>query len=276
MTRRAMGPALVLACSLVAGRAGAAPSVAQCLDSSEQGQAMRDANKLLRARELLSTCASASCPGPVRASCGQWLKSVRERTPSVIVAVRAADDARDLTDASYRVDDGAAERVSGQPRELDPGVHAFHVRAPGHKEAEQSVVVNLGEKNRLVVVSLAPSGETTPASAAAAADAEKPPALAPLGPVPAPPSSSGFPRVPVAIGLGAVALGTLGTSIFLGLDARGDLADLRSSACGAAGTCGDGATDGIRTRLVVADVLLGTSIVAAAAAVWLWLSAPGR
>jgi hypothetical protein len=270
MSRPAIGGGVALACLIVTSIAAAAPpTVPQCLDASEQGQAMRDQGKLALARELFSTCVAMTCPGPVRVSCNSWLEAVIAKTPSIIIVVR--DDAdRDVAGASVIVDGAARTTVSGKPLELDPGSHTLTVEAPGHAAAKQSFVANLGEKNRLIRIGLETSA--SPVSAVPTSS----PAPRPT-PQPAPPPSSSASTAtvpPLAIGLGALALGSIGASLFIGLDARSDLSDLRASPCGSSRTCDASATDELRTRFIIADVLIGVSAVAAAAAIWIWLSAP--
>jgi hypothetical protein len=191
MRRLAIGAVLLATGVLVpATAAGAPPSTGQCLDASEQGQAMRDRGKLLRARELLSTCASTSCPAPVRDPCAKWVEAVIAETPSIVIVVR--DDAdRDLADASVVIDGAARTRVTGQPVDLDPGSHTLAVEVPGYEGARPSFVANLGEKNRLVRVRLAKASGASAAAAsspplvsAAPADASPPPPVGGVHPTP--------------------------------------------------------------------------------------------
>ena len=263
MRRLVLGAGLALALVHVSDVTHAAPpTVAQCLDASEQGQAMRDEGKLARAREQFAICSSTSCPAPVRTSCMKWLEGVVEQTPSIIIVVRDPND-RDVTDATVVIDRAARTKVTGQPVELNPGPHTLVVEAPGHETVRESIVATLAEKNRHVRVRL-PRASTPSAS-------ERTPAPSTTEPSP----SRGRSVPALTIGLGALALAGVGASLYLGLDARSDLSDLRAS-CRAGNTCNESDTDGIRTRLVIADVALGVSAVAAIAAVWIWLAQPSR
>jgi hypothetical protein len=68
-------------CALVAlwsSRAAAdgPPDKAACLDASSQAQSLRDAHKLVEARQKLRVCAQAACPGVVQRDCLSWLDAV--------------------------------------------------------------------------------------------------------------------------------------------------------------------------------------------------------
>jgi hypothetical protein len=243
---------------LYGGVADAAPpSVPACLDASEQGQDLRDKGKLTKAAALFETCAAASCPAPVRASCAKWQAEIAESMPSIIVAARDDADA-DVVGATLSIDGGPGANVSGRAITLDPGPHTLVVTAPRYEKAEQKLVVTTAEKNRIVRIRLATLEAAPPAPAA------PPPAK----------SSSGVPVL--ALGLGGLAVASGVVSLAVGLGARGDLSDLHNAPCAATRTCPADETSDIKKRLLIADVALGVAVVAAAAAVYFWLTTPSH
>src|SRR6516162_662763 len=61
---------------------------ARCIEASEQGQVLRNANSYTSARQAFERCAMESCPQVLRERCVTWLTDLNERFPSVIVAAR--------------------------------------------------------------------------------------------------------------------------------------------------------------------------------------------
>jgi hypothetical protein len=255
---------LVLASAWTAADARASePTVDECLKASEAGQRLRGAGHDLRARKSWETCTAAACPALVRQDCAGWIADIDRSLPSVVLIVRDAAD-RDVQNASITVD-GAREPVTGRALLLDPGEHALVAEAPGFARLEQRLLVNTAEKNRLVVLRLA--------STAGEAGAAGPPAGTLAVDSPAPQASAiGSPPTAAWI-LGGVGVASAGASLLFGLAARHDLSAASDAPCAPARSCDDSIRRSSQTKLVVADVLLGASVVAIAAGVWVWLSA---
>ena len=63
--------ALAGACaSLPSPARGADKASLACIQAAEEGQAARDAGKLLHARELFAVCGARECPAVLRRDCG--------------------------------------------------------------------------------------------------------------------------------------------------------------------------------------------------------------
>ncbi len=143
-----------------------ADAEAVCVAASDRGQALLHAKHLMLARASLLTCAEPACPGSVQSDCRARLAQVNASMPTVVVSVRDRRGA-EVTGARVVVD-GAPflDTVDGIAREVDPGVHRFHVELASGETFDEEVAVHEGQKNRLVVFSLAPP---------AAPDQEAPP-----------------------------------------------------------------------------------------------------
>ena len=89
--------------ALVAAGLMAAPSRADdkaaCLDAASKAQSLRDAHKLVEAREQLRACAAARCPAVVQNDCATWLVEVERALPTVVLAAKNTAGA-DLVDCS--------------------------------------------------------------------------------------------------------------------------------------------------------------------------------
>ena len=127
----------------------------------------------------------------------------------------------------------------------------MRIERAGDEPLAQTIVVVQGERDRVLRFALhaapvvATTGDATPAPARVS-------------------------YVPAAI-VGGAAVLLLGTSAWLGLTGRSDLAALRS-AC--APSCTDDQVDPVRRKLLVSDVILGVGAVAAAVSVYLVVRPP--
>ncbi|HEY1957781.1 MAG TPA: hypothetical protein VGH28_19305 [Polyangiaceae bacterium] len=156
---------LALASSGVAtARADDSPTENVCFDAAVGGQKARKSGDLHAAREEFLRCARAACPAEVTARCTGWVADVDAATPSILVAPQD-DRGRDLTTGVVRVDgERRTEAFLGKPIVLQPGAHAVRYEFPGRPPVEQSIVVREYEKNRRVVLRLAPPPPKMPAT----------------------------------------------------------------------------------------------------------------
>lgn len=224
----------------------------ECMSSASSGQELRDQGKLLEARGLFQACAVAACPAPVPTYCGDWLSDVARKIPTLVL--RVVDDGdHDATDATLLLD-GRPLEVDGRPVEVDPGKHHVRASRPGSKTSEMDVVAAQGEKDRIVVVKLAPE-ELEP----------RPIVLPEARPSP-------LERVPTAswIAWGVGAAGLVSFSAF-GLKARLDY-DGYESTCGGHCTLAD--RDSVARSATVADVSLVVGLVGAGVGTVLFLMQP--
>jgi len=115
---------------------------------------------LVGAREKLLACAK-ECPDQLRITCGGWLEEIAKELPSIVVKVKDSTG-QDVIDAAVEVDGKPVASAAGAPIELNAGTHTIRVRAPGKPPKEQQVVLNAGEKLRMVEVATEPTAPPPP------------------------------------------------------------------------------------------------------------------
>jgi len=228
-----------------------------CATAAERAQPKRKAGELTAARAELVTCSRSVCPAVIRNDCQKWLADVDKAIPTVIF--RVVDEAgKDLVDVEVTLDDKPlVAKLDGRPLSVDPGAHTIRYSAAGHAAVSEPIVIRETEKNRLVNVTLKSVTATAPvATTTTPAKAESPKKVV----------------SPIAYVLGGVAAAAIGTGVAFWVIGSGERGDLRDS-CAKTSTCSDDAIDGAKTKLVVGDVLVGVGAIAAAAGVYLVLTA---
>jgi hypothetical protein len=254
-----------------AARADEPAEKAACIAEHAHAQRARNDGKLQAARIAAIACAQATCPSPIRAECTQMLASLELALPTLVVEARTPETGP-ILDVTLDVDGvRLAGRLDGKAIALDPGEHLVRVGTSDGRSAEQRIVLLEGEARRRVVLDLGP-GEAARAAAAVSKTTprEERAQAAGAGPRPVPASPSHSPSrswAPVAVfGGGLAALGVFGV---FGL--RGYREQIRlESTCAPA--CAPGADDAMRRDYLVADVALAASVVALAAASWLYVT----
>jgi hypothetical protein len=215
---------LAAACAAVvssgAGSTFAAPpkmTKAECISASEDGQLLRVKGELRAAREKLVLCAQRSCPGAIRKDCDAGLEELERITPTIVLGAKDASG-RDLTDVRVRIDGAPlVEELDGKALAVDPGKHVFRFETEGLPPHEEQIVVREGEKERLILVTIA----------------EKKRPQAKLAPKPEETRTGPSTATYVVGGIGAAALAGAGVVGFVALQKRSSLYDR----CGKAGTC---------------------------------------
>jgi hypothetical protein len=236
-------------CALVAGsvlaldlhgREARADDTDACLSAYEKSQQLRKEGKLSSSREQLNLCVQPKCHNLIKRDCSKWMAELEKVAPTVIVNARDKEG-RDLLSVRVLVD-GAVfqDRLDGKPHEVDPGLRVFRFEREGSLLAEERVVIQEGEKSRVINVKIADAD----ASARVPAKAAEAPAPAPIG---------GFVLLGVAV-VGASAFGVLAA---LG---QRDLDEMRKDC---APNCDPNRVATARTEIAVANVSLGVGIVAA-------------
>jgi hypothetical protein len=163
--RTALFTALSVAAVLVAVPSRADDKAA-CLQASLQGQTMRDAHKLVEARDQLRLCARKQCPAVVQRDCSAWLTDVEKSLPTVVISAKNAAGA-DLVDVAVSVDGAPlTAKLDGQAVPMNPGPHAFHFELADGTRLDQQALVREGEKNQSIAVVLKPPEPAPSASAA--------------------------------------------------------------------------------------------------------------
>jgi hypothetical protein len=238
-----------------------------CLDAHAESQLDRKAGRLRQARAALQICSRPVCPKLVIKDCTPWLSEVVDEQPSVVVSAR--DEAgQDTLDVRVRIDGGlVAERLDGNPIDIDPGEHVVRVELRDGTAIETHVILHAGEKSRALSFDFAPS----PAPTVASPSRPTPPSS------PAPPASRpdgatapSRPRVPLGVWvLGGVAVAAGASFAAFGLLGRSRQSDLESTCMP---HCSSDAVAVVFRDNLVADLSLGVSILAVGAATWIALT----
>jgi hypothetical protein len=244
---KTLKPCLALV-ALLAPSIARAATPAVCTDSYLEAQRLRKDGKIVEARASLRTCSAATCPGLIVNDCTKWLDEVQSSIPS-IVPVATDDTGANLTDVRVSLDGAPAAAVPpGQPLEVDPGSHRVRFERSGFPGAETNTLVAIGQKNKVVAVTL---------HAAGAAGA-----------------GSGSPYRTVGIVVAGVGLAGLAVGAGFGADAIAKKSDANcpDNVCGAHGNAG-----ALRDAGTAADVSTVSFIaggVLTASGVLTWLLAP--
>jgi hypothetical protein len=253
---RAGSRAFVLGCAgLAALFVASVPKVASaddkmvCMTALDKAQQLRDEGQLRRAREEMVTCARDACPLAIRKDCSSWLSAIDATLPSIVVTVRDPGG-KDLVKVRVSVDgQPLASSLDGKAVNVDPGLRHFRFEADGNKPLEREVLIREGEQRRSISVQLS----------APEHDKSLPPPAAPR-------------KTPTAAfvvgGLGIVALGSFAAFGILG---KKEAANLRDT-CGVTHSCSESDVNATRAKLIIADVSLGTSVLALGIATYLFLS----
>jgi hypothetical protein len=226
-----------------------ADTVEACIRASNTGQEQRKAGRLSDAAQQFASCSRASCPALVRRDCARWAEEVDLMMPTVVFAATDAQGG-DRSDVRVFVDGGKVlDRLDGRPMPLDPGAHTVRYEAANGIVTTREFDVRVGERNRIVSMRL-----------------EAPPPPRDLAVTASSPSRP----VPVLTwALGGVAMVGLGVAGYFDFSAIGDVNGLRSSC---APRCPSSDVSAIDTKYGVAGVALGTSVIAAGIALYLYLT----
>jgi len=154
------------------GRAAPADDNKQaCADAYVNAQTLRRAGALTRARADASRCSAVTCPLVLTPRCTALARELDRDQPTVVFG--AKDEAgRDRIEVRVSVDGALVlPRLDGRAVPVDPGTRRFRFEAAGSAPVEQQVLVQSGEKDRLIVARF------TGPSAAAELLTVRPPAL---------------------------------------------------------------------------------------------------
>jgi hypothetical protein len=214
-----------------------------CRSAYEDGQRLRRAKKLRAAIDMFIVCSRDPCPAAFQPECQRWTGEVQAELPTIVVDVRRGG-AIDATAAV--VVDGApfVERVDGVARPLDPGDHEVRV-STGDRTVTRRILVVEGVKAQHFLFDFDP----------------KPRSAAP------PQRAAPSPLVWVLGGTGIAALGAYAFFGLRGLSQRDDVL-----AC--TPQCPQERVDDARRSLLLADIFLGTSVLALGGAAVLYLTRP--
>jgi hypothetical protein len=150
------GAADGLACValLVVMPAVADPSKAACVDASSEAQTLRDAHRLVEARDQLRVCAAGACPLVIQRDCATWLSEVEAALPSVVLSATSGAG-EDLFNVKVTVDGRPfAAKLDGQSVLMNPGAHTFHFEGSDGTTVDRDVLIKEGAKSQSISVVL--------------------------------------------------------------------------------------------------------------------------
>ena len=238
----------IAACGATFGspRPAQAGEAEACIAAIERGEPLKKRGQLVAARQELSSCAKASCPGAVREMCRAYLDEVDSAMTTLEVAAR--DDQRRIapTELTVTVDGRAVVLAPDGTYAVDPGARTVRVTYRGAPR-ESLIEVTPGKKRIPVVFSF-----------------ESPPP--PRDDAPREPTAAQPRSVAPAIALGALSVLALGGGVAFGVKWSHD-AECRPR-------CAPDETSRVRTDAIVTDVLGGVGLVAAGAAIVWLVTAP--
>lgn len=265
---RLVGLSIALGVLAPTSAAVAAETPLTCANDAEKGQELRDASKLLAARDLFIRCAQPSCPGAVQKECVRWLEDVSSRIPTIVPSARD-DHGSELLGVRVMLDGVPLTAAIGTAVAVDPGPHTLSFeasssslsaapRAGKTNKARVDVVVHEGDHARLITATLSDSASPPPEPAAASSLA----ASSPREATPSNQARSGIPASAIVIGaLSVVGLGTWATLGTIGALDYGRLKDR----CGS--DCAPSDVSRVRNELLASSIGLGVGLAAAAATV---------
>lgn len=227
----------------------AAETKQQCIAAYEATQSLREAGKLVEAREQAIVCARSECPKALNSECIVWVGEIEKSTPTVVFTAKAPDG-KDITTVKVTVDGKlVSEELGARAVPLDPGKRTFRFDSADHGSKELEIVLREGEKNRTVAVSFdAPSVASTPQPTPAPA------------PPPQPAPSSGPPTAFWVLGGAGVAAVAVGAVFeIMGLSQKSDLEACKPR-------CSPDDADAMTRNFVIGDIALVSGGVALGAA----------
>jgi len=214
-----------------------------CVQASDKAQTLKTDGKLIDAREQLLACARESCPAPVRKDCTRRLGELDDALPSIVIGAKDSGG-KDVIDVKVTIDGVVVlEKLDGKAISVDPGAHTFEFQHGKLPLVKEQVLVQQGVKNRTLTITF---------------------------PAPAAPPSTEAPKASIPLGtwiLGGVGVVALGSFAVLGLGARSRANELRTTCAPA---CASEDVDGLKRRMLFADVSLGVGVLALGGATLVW------
>ena len=228
MTPERLGIALLVVAAAALGaplaRADGDP-VADCIAASDRGIDLRKQGKLVEARQVLATCAAATCGADISNVCRKRIATINAALPSIVFLPKDASGA-DILGATVTVDGAATTQVlDGRPISLDPGAHTFRFEAAGQPPLDRSFVLIEGAHDRQERVDIGPA----PLPRLAGSEGGEPAAS---------PAPSGSSRSTMAFVVGGVGILGVAAGSVLGLMASSSWSSSKSD-CQSAASCSD-------------------------------------
>ncbi|MGC4079494.1 MAG: hypothetical protein QM702_21130 [Rubrivivax sp.] len=240
IVRREIVSLVVATCAFFSPATSMAASKEECMDSHGRGQDMRDRGQLVRARQMFVACAQSSCPALVQGDCARLGEELSHLVPTVTFGARDAA-AGDLPNTTVYVDDVlmTSRLDDGRSHEVDPGKHMVRF-VHGGKETTVKIVLNQGEKGRLVVATFVEEGASAPASSSSSSSSSESSA----------PKRSVFPLVVAGVGGAAAITG----GVLFGIGMSGVPGNCNSGSHECAAPPGDSSIDKAQSSMSLANV----------------------
>jgi hypothetical protein len=229
----------------------------ECATAHFDGQNLRDAAKLTKARERFLFCGNERCPRPIREECANFLVDLDRIQPTMVID--AIDEEGNATlDIRVFVDgEQIAERLTGRAMNIDPGEHELRIVSSGGRSKEQKVVMLEGDRAKRVSVRFDGTGAPKAATAATSD-----------------PPEPRHDRIPTAAWvLGGVGIVGLASGVTFGALALSDRSGFDGT-CSAARTCNSSDVSSMHTKALVSDISFGVGAAAVVAAAILVLTRP--
>jgi hypothetical protein len=246
---------LALAASLHPKSARA--DVKECIDHHSNGQLLRDESRFIAARARFVSCAEATCPDAIRAECSAFLSELDRAIPTVVLAARD-EQRRDVPGVRVELDGQPIEgALNGRAIPIDPGHHRFRFVTPDGRVQEIESVAQESIKARPIEVQFAAA----------------PLPVSVPSPPPAPPTETPEPSATpiVAYVLGGVGLAALAGAGYFAWSGRRERQEL-SETCSP--RCADEQVDPVRSKYLVADVLLALGVASIGTGAYFYFSTP--
>ena len=223
----------------------APPTKAACLDASSQAQTLRDAHKLLEARDQLRICAQQGCPDVVQKDCLTWGDAVEQSLPTVVITAKDAAG-KDLIDLKVTADgQPLTSKLVGDAIAMNPGPHTLHFETTNGVTLDQQVVVREGVKNQNIAVVL-----NTGAPAGAGTATPAPGGMPDVPPSP-PDGSTSSPWRTVGWVAGGVGIVGLGVGTIFGIMA---ISNKNNAHCDASNACDASSLNSANTNATISTV----------------------
>jgi hypothetical protein len=214
-----------------------------CASSYEEAQHLKLSSRLIEARAKLAVCTRATCAEAMRLDCARWFEEIEHALPTVVLAARDSGGT-DRSDVAVELDGRAWQsRLDGKSLEIDPGEHELRFLPTRAEPVTLRIVVRQGQKDRLVTVTIPKDGSSAESS-----------------------------RKTVGYVVGAVGIGALGASLYLGYSAKQQENGMRTGPGACAPHCSDSQVDDLRTKLYWSYGTLAAGLVGIGAGVFLVLS----
>jgi hypothetical protein len=228
-------------------------AVEQCVAAHQSARLLELDERWLAAREAMTRCALSTCPIAIQSDCAAWLARLAQTLPTLLVIVERDDDGTQPVRLEL---DGQSFALPEQPGPIEmlPGPHRLRFTLPPHPPVDVAVVLEKGEKNRVIRVRFLTPKQRSPEPSPRTRSfvAQRP-----------------VPSVTYWLAGGALASvlasgGLLGSALVARADAREKCAP----------GCAAEERESIQTRLLAADLLAGAGIVLGGFAVYTYVRRP--